>query len=116
MPRLTKKEKAKVELEFIEKSKEVDKFDYDIRLKVMIATYGGIFTLFIAGLNKNIFFLWLSASIALISFPLICALIMFYPITRDFKKKRKMERKRYEVLGIKPIELDSELKNTLLKK
>ncbi|MDA3836853.1 MAG: hypothetical protein PF542_04485 [Nanoarchaeota archaeon] len=113
MIRISKIDKAKLELKYIEKSKEVDKFDYNVRLRVMLAMYGGFFGLLIVGLSTEIKGLAIIMGITLVLFPLIFAIYLFYPITKEFKAKRKMERSRYDLLGMNSQELDKELKETL---
>ena len=43
MSKLTPQDRARLEIELIEKSKEVDKFDYDLKLKGFLALYVPIF-------------------------------------------------------------------------
>ena len=105
------KEKAKLELELINSSKELDKFDYENIVKVSLAIITALFLPLIINYllsNKIIVVFYL-----MIGF-LIFLTILYYwridPLVKDFRKKHYLTRKRYEVLGIDPIKLDAELK------
>lgn len=114
MPKLSSEQKARLEIEFIEKSKETDKYDYEIKNNYHLALLAALISL-ILGISNIIANdrpvpLWLYISAGLISLILIVWPLIIYPITKEYKKKHLMARQRYRTLGIDPEELDKELK------
>ena len=113
MSKLTPQDRARLEIELIEKSKEVDKFDYDLKLKGFLALYVPIFVVLLKwAVDLNYWIIGITCAAILILF-----FVFIFPIRKiqaEFKKKRKMERKRYKILGINPAEMDEELREMTL--
>ena len=109
---------ARLELEFIDKSKEVDKYDYSNALALYAAVVAALLPLVVAYTEKGVenqsmwSTVWPSGCLIIVS--AIYSYVRFRPIVNDFKKKRKMERARFTILGVNMTALDRELKKTTL--
>ena len=113
MAKLTSQDKALLELELIEKSKETDKFDFDLKMKSFLALYVPIFAVLLKGIaDLNYWIIGITGVMFLILF--FVFIFPMWAIQTEFKKKHKMFRKRYKILGINPAEMDEELREMTL--
>lgn len=115
---LNQKDKARLELELLDKSREIDKYAHQNAVSVFMALFIAIFTLlmpiyFSAMANKN-YFLAGFIFVVLLLYIIWFGVKKLRPIVSSFNKKYKMMKKRYKILGISPAELDEELKEMTL--
>ena len=106
------------EIELINQSRELDKFDYNLFVSVTLSI-GIIFIpiligLIISDVEKNLSWI-IGILIVYIIFIVFMYFIRLNPPRIDFQKKSKMMKIRYEKLGIDLKKLDKELDKTKLK-
>jgi archaellum biogenesis protein FlaJ (TadC family) len=116
MVKLSLKDKARLEIELLEKSKEVDKYDHKNSVTAFLVVFALIFPILIGiyldAINRKDWILAGVVILALLIFILIFSRKKLKPIVNEFKKKQRMIRKRYQVLGINLTDLDKELRKT----
>src|SRR3989338_8763027 len=97
------------EIELINQSRELDKFDYNLFVSVTLSI--GII---ISDVEKNLSWI-IGILIVYIIFIVFMYFIRLNPPRIDFQKKGEMMKIRYEKLGIDLKKLDKELDKTKLK-
>ena len=106
------------EIEVLNESKGIDKFDYQISVSIyvgLLILMTSLVALFWSKSNltfTSIAFIWILLFLGITSHNYFTR---FRNIKNDFKKKHKMVRKRYKKLDIDLSSLEREFKKTSLK-